>query len=68
MGLTTSTTCCPSVGILDAEGDRIAHQPGVVGHLLDLGRAHPVPGGLDHFVLAADEVQEPLLVTDHRVT
>ena len=48
--------------VVDAEGDCVADQPGRVSDLLDLGRADPVARGLDHLVLAADEVEEALLV------
>ena len=53
--------------VLDAEGDRVAHEAGVVHGLLDLGRADAVAGRLDHLVLAADEVEEALLVGDDDV-
>ena len=52
----------PEPRVLDAEGDRVAHEPGAVDDLLDLGRADPVAGGLDHLVVAPDEVEEALLV------
>ena len=52
----------PEARVLDAERDRVAHEPGAVDDLLDLRRADPVAGGLDHLVVAADEVQEALVV------
>ncbi len=63
--LATRTMCCPRAGSSDAERDRVAHQAGVVRDLLDLRRADPVAGRLDHLVAAADEEQESFLVAHH---
>ena len=52
----------PEPRVVDAERHRVAHEPGAVHDLLDLGRADPVAGGLDHLVVAPDEVEEALLV------
>ena len=51
----------------DPEGDRVPDQPGVIRRFLDLGRAHPVTGCFDHFVRAADEIEEPIFVPGYRV-
>ena len=57
----------PETLVVDAERDRVTDEPGAVDDLLDLGRAHAVARGLDHLVLAADEVQEPFLVAADEV-
>ena len=55
----------PLVGI--AERHRLVDQARGDRRLLDLGRADPVARGLDHPVLAADEIEQALPVPAHPV-
>ena len=57
----------PSRGSSTPSATASRTRPVRVGDLLDLGRADPVAGGLDHLVVAADEVEEALLVGDDGV-
>jgi hypothetical protein len=42
--------------VLEPERDGVAYETGLVRHLLDLARAHPITRGLDHIVTPSDEI------------
>jgi hypothetical protein len=42
--------------VLEPERDGVADETGLLRHLLDLARAHPITRGLDHIVTPSDEV------------
>ena len=52
----------PQRRMRNAQRRRFGHLTAAVEDFLDFGRTDPVAGGLDHVILAANEIQEAVLV------